>query len=285
MEQTIKNIPPVGAEKVNPKENFSVLDSRTSLESITLKIPSSRQIEEFKGKIVELFNTYGGLVLEFEDDEEPHKQLLCLKKIFGSTMPHDRADENMIAEIAVSDKFQGYLGTSNEEHPFHTDGAYDEVPPHVTALRCEIPAKNGGMTKLISGKAIYDHLLVKNKVLAEALFAPDALCVERASSKSCQPVFKREGDKILIRYRSDKTSTPSDDPNVQEAMFEIKRFIEDEENYMAFTLKAKQVLVTSNTSVLHTRTAFEKDEPRKMHRLFLSGDSAESNGLTFGFPE
>jgi alpha-ketoglutarate-dependent taurine dioxygenase len=72
---------------------------------------------------------------------------------------------------------------------------------------------------------------------------------------------------------------------VQEAMLEIKRFIEDEENYIAFTLKAKQVLVTSNTSVLHTRTAFEKDEPRKMHRLFLSGDSAESNGLTFGFPE
>ena len=263
----------------------STLDSNCNLESIILRIPSYKNIEEFKEKIVGIFNKFGALVLEFKNKEEPREQLLCLKSIFGSTLTHDRANEDMIAEIAVSEKFKGYLGTSNAEHPFHTDGAYDDVPPHVTALLCEIPAKTGGMTKLISGKAIYNYLLAKNKIMTEALFASDALCVERAGKKSCQPVFKREDGKILIRYRSDDTSTPSQDPHIQEAIREIKEFIENEANYLAFTLKERQVLITDNTRVLHTRTAFPKDEPRKMHRIFFSGDSSSQTGLTFGFSD
>lgn len=265
------------------ENNTSTLDSNQKLESITLKIHSSKHIEEFKEKIIELFNNYGALVIEFKSEEEPREQLLCLKNIFGNTLSHDRANQDMIAEIAVSDKFKGYLGTSNAEHPFHTDGAYDENPPRVTALLCETPALKGGMTKLISGKAIYDYLVLKDKSLVDALYLDDALCVDRAGKKSCQAVFKNRDDRILIRYRSDTTSTPSKNPKVQEAMIEIKKFIEDDKNYMAFTLQQRQVLITDNTRTLHTRTAFAKTEPRKMHRLFFSGDSSESNQFKFGF--
>src|SRR3989338_609219 len=271
-------------EKVNSKENKSILDSRSNLESIKLGIPSSSHVEKFKEKIIEKFNNYGALVVEFKSNEDPREQLLCFKDIFGTTLTHDRADKDMIAEVAVSDNFQGYLGTSNVEHPFHTDGAYEETPPHITALRCEIPAKSGGTTRFVSGKSIYDYLMTQNKIIANALFAPDAMCVERAGRKSCQPVFQREKDRILIRYRSDETSTPSQKPEVQEAMLEIKKFLENKTNYMAFTLKERQVLIADNTRILHARTAFAKNEPRKMHRLFFSGKSSPESRLVFGFP-
>jgi alpha-ketoglutarate-dependent taurine dioxygenase len=270
-------------EKLKRKEDEYILDSSSRLESFTLQVPSSKDTEQFKEKIIEMFNSYGAVVVEFEENEESSEQLLCFKKIFGNTLSHDRADENMIAEIAISEKFQGYLGTSNSEHPFHTDGAYDDNPPLVTALRCETPAKRGGETRIVSGKAIYDYLTFKNKDALEALFASDALCVERAGKKSCQPVFRREGGRIFIRYRSDDTSTPSDNIFVQEAMAEIKKFLENDKNYLAFILKRKQVLITDNTRLLHARTAFPKDDPRKMHRLFFKGDLRDTSGPVFGF--
>ena len=267
----------------NLREDKVTLDSRSKLEALIVQIPSSRHIEEFKEKIVEKFNEFGALVVEFQENEEPRDQLICFQNIFGTTMTHDRADEDKIAEIAVSENFQGYLGTSNVAHPFHTDGAYDDIPPKVVALRCEIPAQQGGVTQVVSGKTIYDYLVSQNKEIAESLFAPDALCVERAGKKSCQPVFRQEGDRVFIRYRSDKTSTLSLNPKVQEAMLLIKKFLEDERNFMAFTLKSRQVLLTDNTRILHARTTFSEKEPRKMHRLFFNGDSSAGADLKFGF--
>jgi alpha-ketoglutarate-dependent taurine dioxygenase len=269
--------------ETNSMENNPILDSRRSLETLLLRIPSSNNIEEFKVEIVEKFNKFGALIVEFQNDEEARDQLLCFGSVFGTTMTHDRADEDMIAEIAVSKNFQGYLGTSSAAHPFHTDGTYDDTPPKAVALRCEIPAEHGGITQLASGEAIYNYLLSQNKEIAGALFAPDALCVERAGKKSCQPVFLQEGDRIFIRYRFDETSKLSTNPKVQEAMLLIKKFLEDEKNYMAFTLKEKQVLLTDNTRVLHARTAFPEKESRKMHRLFFSGNSSSDASVTFGF--
>ncbi len=144
-------------------------------------------------------------------------------------------------------------------------------------------AKSGGVTKLASGKAIYDWLFERDKMSVEALFASDALRVERAGKKTCQPVFRYECDRIFIRYRSDETTTFSQNHAVQKAIVEVKKFLEDEANCMSFVLKKRQVLITDNMSVLHGRTAFPRDEPRKMHRLFFRGDSSSITKLIFGF--
>lgn len=273
----------IETKEVNLEYPESILDSRCELEAILLKIPSSKNILEHKKEIVDKFNHFGALVVEFQSNEDSRAQLLCFKDIFGNTISHDRADEDMIAEIAVSDNFQGYLGTSNVEHPFHTDGSYDEIPPYVVALRCDIAAQNGGITKLASGKAIYEELLMQDKAFINALFAPNALHVERAGKKSSQPVFRYENNRILIRYRSDETSIFLENQDTQKAILIIKNFLEKESNYMMFTLKEKQVLIVDNTRVLHARTAFLKNEPRKMHRLFFNGTTSSTTELTFGF--
>jgi alpha-ketoglutarate-dependent taurine dioxygenase len=264
-------------------ERAPYLDIKNNLESLLLKINSSADIEQSKEKLAQQFNLFGALVVEFEQEELAREQLLCFKNIFGSTVPHDRADQDMIAEIAVSDNFRGYLGTSNAEHYFHTDGAYDDLPPRATALRCQIPSQQGGATRLVSGEAIYDYLSSTDPKGLQALFAPNALCVERASNKSCQPVFREENGQVTMRYRADHTTTYSEDPAAKSAFDKIKAFLDDPNNYMEFTLRPKQVLITDNTRVLHARTSFPKDEPRKMHRLFFSGDTALQNNLIFGF--
>ncbi len=261
----------------------AILDSSCDFRSLTIDVISSDEVGRHTNEVVRIFNSYGTVIIAFQLDEEPREQLLCFKQIFGSTLPHDRADRDMIAEIAVSTDFQGYLGTSNLEHDFHTDGAYDEVPPCAIALRCETMARSGGITKIASAEALYCFLVQKDKKLADALFVSNALSVERAGRRTSQPVFRRTGNRIMIRYRWDKTSTSSHDPDVREAMRAIEGYLECRENYLAFPLLPRHVLITDNTRTLHARTAFSREDPRKLHRLFFSGDSASSIGLQFGF--
>jgi alpha-ketoglutarate-dependent taurine dioxygenase len=260
-----------------------VLNSDTLLRSILVKVDSSQDVPSAAKEIVMLFNRYGAVVVEFSQDESPRQQLLCFKEIFGNSMPHDRANEDDIAEIAVSEDFQGYLGTSNLEHSFHTDGAYAQTPPRAVALRCDTPAAKGGVTRLASGDDIYQYLIKEDIKVAKALFAPNALRVSRAGKDSCQALFQRVGDRISIRYRSDETSIPSEDALVREGMKKISAYLENSANSMSFMLTHGQVLITDNLRTLHARTSFDSSEPRKMHRLFFDGSPPKKFNLEFGF--
>lgn len=51
---------------------------------------------------------------------------------------------------------------------------------------------------------------------------------------------------------------------------------------MVFRLKRNQIMVADNTVVMHTRTAFPKNEDRCLLRLTLDGKCSEKN-ITLGF--
>ncbi len=258
------------------------LGAQLKKDLLTVKIFSSNEVYRSRNQILRIFNRYGAVIVEFAKEESYKEQLLCFKKVFGDSVQHDRSDKDMIAEISVIEGYEDYLGTSNVEHFFHTDGAYLDNPPGIVALRCETPASTGGLTRLVSGERLYLHVLGTSKEITRSLFLEDALCVTRAGKKACQPYFKESERLIKVRYRSDDTSAPSSAPHVREGVKIMRRYLEDEKNSMSFVLQHGQVLITDNSRTLHARTSFARNEPRKMHRLFLNG-MPSTGAILLGF--
>ncbi len=258
-------------------------DSGLAPESLLVSISSSREVRSSASRIVYLLNTYGVAVVEFDEEESPREQLLCFKEIFGDTMNHDRSDEYGIAEVAVLDDTSPFPGISSRAYTFHTDGTYDEHPPSIVALRCQIQARTGGITQLASGKRLYERLLSSDKVALDALYRDDTLVISRAGKTFSGAIFKNVGNRIAIRYRTDEAAHYSDDEDVQRGIKLIQNFLSDERNVVIFLLKSKQVLITDNLTVLHARTAFGSDDPRQMHRLYFTGAPRENIGPCLGF--
>ena len=271
------------------RENFhsdtrQVFGSELGLNNFTTKLESISELEKHKFKIVEIFNRYGIVNIEFESHEEPNQQLLALQEIFGSTKIHDRSDQDGVAEIKVSDKHPGYLGTSNEPHPLHTDGSYDDSPPAIVALRCNIPAQIGGLTQLASAKALHDWLAKKDPEALRSLYERQAMQISRAGKITTKSVFTREENRIKMSYRSDITAKFADNEPTHTAIDLIQNFLADKNNIIEYKMEAGQILITNNGSVLHGRTSFPADDPRQMHRLFFDGKpKSKEADLKLGF--
>ena len=262
------------------KINFG---SNVDAGSIAIRIDSSAVIMQHAEEIIASFNRLGLALLEFRADESAEEQLLALRGIFGDIKNHDRSNQAGIAEIKVSDKFPGYLGTSNEAHPFHTDGSYENNPPAVFALRCGEPAKEGGLTQVVSGKALHDWLARKDSAALAALYQPSALLVERAGKSATKAVFLLKDGRVRMSFRSDATAQFAKDPDTQRAVSLIVSFLQDRNNVLEFKMRKGQIIVIDNGAILHGRTAFPANDPREMQRLFFSGSSGANQKLVLGF--
>ncbi|MDB5264598.1 MAG: hypothetical protein JWN64_169 [Parcubacteria group bacterium] len=266
-----------------PKQAF---DSELAPEALLVTVPSSREILSFTSQICQLLNTYGVVIVEFEENEPPHEQLLCFKEIFGEIMSHDRSDVQGIAEVAVIDETSPYPGISSRAYTFHTDGSYDENPPRIVALRCQTPAESGGITQLASGKKLHELLMSSDKEALAALYKENALSITRAGKSFSGAVFKKFSEnRVAIRYRTDDAASASENKDIQKGFHLLANFLSDKRNLVSFNLKSKQVLITDNLTVLHARTAFEAGSGRKMHRLWFNGLPLEKGNLCCGFSE
>lgn len=269
------------ANYTNAKQPFGC---ELTPDRLIVPIYSSEEVARSSLSIINLLNAYGAAIVQFEKDELPKNQLLCFKELFGNTMSHDRSDIDGITEVAVIDESSVYPGISSRAYTFHTDGSYDVNPPPIVALRCEIPARRGGISQLASGKKLHDWLASIDKAALDSLYSEDALSIDRAAKSFSGPVFRKYlNNRLAIRYRADEAVQPSDNSNVQKAVALIHNFLSDKDNLISFRLEKRQVLLTDNFTVLHGRTSFESDDPRKMHRLWFDGLSSGGVKIFNGF--
>lgn len=271
----------IGVDNKHWKESF---DSKLSHESFLVPVLSAEKLQAQSGKIFDLLNRYGVAIVGFLAEETPQEQLLCFKSLFGDSLYHDRSDSDGIAEVAAVDESSPYPGVSSRAYTFHTDGTYDRKPPPIVALRCHIPARQGGVTQLASAKAIYDFLALSDLTALNALFEENALTIKRAGKAFSGPIFWNSLDsQVAMRYRADNAAHPSDDNAVRRGVDLIETFLSKETNLISFRLEARQVLITDNFAVLHARTAFEPNDPRLMHRLWFNGVPPSIGKLHLGF--
>lgn len=245
----------------------------------------SRIPEERLEAVAAIFNRRGFAVIQHGDyPDDPASQVLALGSLLGSTYAHNRADERGIVRMAPTDASGVYLGATNKEHPLHTDGAYDDTPPPLLALQCVVPASTGGLSTVLSGKALHDHLEEQDPEALAALYRSEALRVERADQKDTKAVFKNANGRRRLVWRSDYTATFAPDAETQRGVKLMKEFIADSANVVTFLLQRNQIILLDNLALLHGRTSFEAGDERKLNRVnFLADAHFATDRLVYGF--
>ncbi|MEU5387171.1 TauD/TfdA family dioxygenase [Kitasatospora cineracea] len=231
---------------------------------------------------VERFNTYGLVVLELPEPPTV-EQLVALEKPLGNLWYHQRSGPNGISVIEPTGNPPGFLGTMPDEHPPHTDGAYNDQPPRIVLLSCEYAEAEGGDSVLVSAAAVYQRLADKGVDLVDSLHAPDALTIDRNGSISCKAAFQRvEDDRVSVCFRMDKHSSTQGSMNSSHAIEVMSEVVSAPDLQLRTTLKRGDVLLIDNSAILHGRTEFDASSGRRrMLRANFMGNGEQK--LEFGF--
>jgi hypothetical protein len=179
-------------------------------------------------------------------------------------------------------KFRGY--TSNGELTYHCDAA------DVTGLFCLHPAKEGGLSRIVSSAAIHDEILNTHPDLLEALYQPYWWSMQGnelpdAAPFYTQPIFAVEDGFFAARYtrthirsaelEADKNpAIPELSGQQADALALIDEIAARPEFHLTMMFEPGDMQFLNNHLTLHTRTAFEDfpepDRRRHLLRLWLS---------------
>lgn len=211
---------------------------------------------------------------EFTPDEQErlfwafgtHLGIAAVQSASGDRIGHVRAE-------AVNPKNRGYM--SDRELGLHSD-AYE-----IVGLMCLQPAAEGGDTRLASGLAIHNEMLLRSPHLLPALYRgyPYATA-EAAGAKSPVtpypvPVFSERDGKTscmcLSAYMHSAaerlgTRLPDDLVQALNKFFEIGN---SPDFCFQFPLRPGEMLFCNNFVLLHARTAFRNSETHQRHVLRL----------------
>lgn len=220
--------------------------------------------------IQEGFNAFGFVIMEFEPRSEPKEDLLALSPFFGRVVRHNRSDRYGILAVNADKPVEGFIDSSNEAHPPHTDGAFKDAPEKVVALQCVLPAKVGGTSLLGSGKLAHDALADRHPRDLIELYDTDAISIQRNEQSSTKPIFRREDDLVTMCFRMDQTAKTAVKPSAQKGFQRLKEALD--QNLFRFDLKPHQILIIDNLSLVHGRDAFPQGTSRHYNRLNFDGD-------------
>jgi hypothetical protein len=173
---------------------------------------------------------------------------------------------------------------TRERQNYHTDSC------DVVGLLCLQPARSGGLSNLVSSVTIFNEMRERRPDLAQILFAPietDRRGEVPAGQKPyfCIPVFNWHAGLLSTIYnRTYITSArrfsevPPLAPQQIEALDLFENLANDAGLHFRMELRAGDIQLVHNHTLLHDRTAFEdRPEPeRKRHllRLWLAPERA-----------
>jgi alpha-ketoglutarate-dependent taurine dioxygenase len=234
----------------------------------------------------DLFRQEGAVLIHpvKTEDLDPPSVLSMLGKCFGRPIFHKLSDERGVHPIRSIAGYASYANTTSADLLLHTDGSFESFSPRVMLMMCEVPARTGGLSRLCNGATIFAHLLNNHPASVAGLMRPDAFSIRRDDRVASKPVFKREGDRILVTFRYGGDVDIQVHPEAQAGYQAIVEFLENPGNFCEFLLARQELLVLDNTRVLHGRTAFPKHELRILHGLWLDGLNASEGPGVFGFP-
>jgi alpha-ketoglutarate-dependent taurine dioxygenase len=192
---------------------------------------------------------------------------------------HRRAPQDKVEIVEPTPNAATYA-SSRRAQPLHTDAGYAAVAPALVAMSCEVAAEAGGLTQLVSGRALFEHLARALGDLEE-LFAPDALRIEKASARLAKPLFVRRSEGRVGLSFSPFVDALEGTPLVEDAVRRILAFTADVENQIVFGLRPGDVLILDNAAVLHGRTAFAPATTRRLSRAWYHAPHPAFDHLGF----
>ena len=173
---------------------------------------------------------------------------------------------------------------TRERQNYHTDSC------DVVGLMCLHPARSGGLSSLVSSVTIFNEMRNRRPDLAQVLF--ERIETDRRGEVPaggqpffCIPVFNWHADRLSTIYNRTYIESARRFPDVPqltekqvEALALFERLANDPALHFVMELRAGDIQLVHNHTLLHDRTAFEDwPEPeRKRHllRLWLAPENA-----------
>jgi hypothetical protein len=173
---------------------------------------------------------------------------------------------------------------TRERQNYHTDSC------DVVGLLCLHPAKSGGLSSLVSSVTMFNEIRRRRPDLARVLFEPietDRRGEVPAGQKPyfSIPVFNWYADLLSAVYQRSYIESARRFPEVPpltpkqiEALDLFDRLANDPALHFTMELKAGDIQLVHNHTLLHDRTAFqdwpEPDRKRHLLRLWLAPENA-----------
>ena len=173
---------------------------------------------------------------------------------------------------------------TNAEQHFHTDNSYNLCPPDYVALLCLRPARQGGVSSIVSFYSVFNRLLEAAPHLLDRLFQPylfdrlgehapgDAKLISHPLVQLVdgQPVFRLSHRHTVNGYR---LAGREIDAEGLDALETLEATMREPQFAREFFFEPGQIQIVDNRRIGHRRTGFVDydDEDRKRHlvRLWL----------------
>lgn len=244
-------------------------------------------IPQVTKSIIDTFNKYHFAIL-YQDNHCNYEALLeNLVSVFGEMIEQTPVKGSIVYKIE-STRSNATSTKNNTYQPLHSDGNFKPNPPKVIALQCLQHSQQGGYSKLVYAKDIYNYVKSIAPACIESLFDEDATTFYRKDRNSKKlriieykkPIFyKLPHEKVGISFNPMMSKIEST-PKIERLYRLISYFVSKPVNQLTFQLHKGETLVADNYSLLHARTAFPADGGRILRRAWYNADNSE---LKLGF--
>jgi hypothetical protein len=173
---------------------------------------------------------------------------------------------------------------TNAEQNFHTDNSYNLYPPDYVALLCLRPAKEGGISSIVSFYSVYNEMLARHPDLVERLYEPFLFDRQREHAPDdarllSHALFQQQDGRTLCRLSHRHVVTGYKmaglemDERGRDALHTLESLMLEPRWAREFFFEPGQIQIVDNTRCGHRRTGFtdyeEEDRKRHLVRLWL----------------
>jgi alpha-ketoglutarate-dependent taurine dioxygenase len=179
---------------------------------------------------------------------------------------------------------------TNIDLQFHNDNAYNFMMPQFVGLLCVRPAKEGGMSRVMSFATAHNALRERHRDLLPRLYQPFWFDRQREfhpgePSTFSAPLFIRDRERLNARLSLHQIRGgyalrgETMDNETAAAVEAIKEVFADEALQCRFRLQAGEIQFVANREIGHSRTEFhdfdEAERRRLLIRLWLRNEGAQ----------
>jgi len=208
-------------------------------------------------------------------------EALALMRSVATVVHHRDSDPDGVTVLNATEPQagvrSGFAGFSSQELVPHTEGSSLPRPPSLMMLLCAVPAGEGGATKAIDGREVYDSLAAEAPEAMRELMTPRS-ALFGAGAGHLGSVFELVGGgAVRIRFRLDDLVRFS--PAVTAVLPHLLEVMHS--RTVRFTLGPGQGYILQNGRWLHGRTRF--GGRRQMYRILGESHPADRPGRSVGF--
>lgn len=169
---------------------------------------------------------------------------------------------------------------TNIELQFHNDNSYNFIMPEFVGLLCVRPAREGGMSRVMSFATAHNALRERHREVLPRLYEPFWFDRQREfhpgePATFSAPLFIRDGERLRARMSLHQIrggyalrGGPMDNETTA-AIEAIKDVFADSSLQFQFRLEAGQIQYVANREIGHSRTEFRDHDDAERRRLLI----------------